>query len=380
MIVTVTGVAMGRPAFQAPGSALTLRPLDQNIAELHDPEFAAQRADLVYVSDQEPGIRRKRAGKGFYYLHPDDRKVDDPETLARIRALAIPPAWEDVWISTEPAGHIQATGRDAKGRKQYRYHSGWTACRDEAKFSSLADFARSLPVLRDRVERDMRQRSLSRERVVASLVWLLDNALIRIGNDIYAKENKSYGLTTLKERHVEVEGSRLRFSFRGKSGQEWNLQLADRRIARVIRSMQELPGQRLFQYLGEDKSRHDVHSHDVNIYIRETIGERYSSKHFRTWGATTIACDQLRQMELPDTKKERARLQNQVIDRVAKTLNNTRAVCRRCYIHPLVLSEWEDGRLQPVMAEYKRRYRKPLKGMDLDESLVLRWLERKTGN
>lgn len=221
----------------------------------------------------------------------------------------------------------------------------------------------------------MRRRSLSRERVVASVVWLLDNALIRIGNDIYAKTNRSYGLTTLKERHVEVEGSRLRFSFRGKSGQEWNLKLADRRIARIIRSMQELPGQRLFQYLDETDARRDVHSHDVNMYIRETIGEKYSSKHFRTWGATTIACERLRTLPLPDTKTERNRLQNQVIDSVAKKLNNTRAVCRRCYIHPLVLSAWGEGSLQPALDEYRRRYRRPFKGMDQDESLVLRWLE-----
>jgi DNA topoisomerase I len=338
--------------------------------------IVAGRADLVYVSDTEAGIRRRRAGAGFRYLDPKGKAVGDTETLARIRALAIPPAWTDVWICPLPSGHIQATGRDQKGRKQYRYHAEWTACRDEAKFSSLTAFASVLPKLRARVEADLRKRGASRERVIASMVWLLDNTMMRIGNDIYMRQNKSFGLTTLRSRHVEIEGFRLRFSFTGKSGQEWRLKLADRRVASVIRAMQELPGQRLFQYVDEVGERRDIRSQDVNEYIRETIGPDFTSKHFRTWGATTAAAFLFADAPLPETKREQARLANEVIDRVARRLRNTRAVCRRCYVHPAVVQSWLAGNLGE-MAEIRRRYPKPLKGLDIEESTVLRWLRDK---
>ena len=340
--------------------------------------IAAARADLVYVSDAEPGIRRRRAGKGFRYLDNNGKAVGGTETLARIQALAIPPAWTDVWICPLPSGHIQATGRDQKGRKQYRYHAGWTACRDEAKFSSLTAFASVLPKLRARVEDDLRKRGTSRERVIASMVWLLDNTMMRIGNDIYMRQNKSFGLTTLRARHVEIEGFRLRFSFRGKSGQEWKLKLADRRVASVIRAMQELPGQRLFQYVDEEGERRDIRSQDVNGYIRETIGSDFTSKHFRTWGATTAAAFLFADAPLPDTKREQARLTNEIIDRVARRLRNTRAVCRRCYVHPVVVQSWLEGSLGE-MTDIRRRLPKPLQGLDIEESTVLRWLRDKDG-
>ncbi len=337
---------------------------------------AAERAALTYVVDAEPGIRRKRHGKHFGYVDADGAKVTDVETLARIRSLAIPPAWEDVWICPEAAGHIQATGRDQKGRKQYRYHPAWTACRDEAKFSSLSAFGGVLPQLRDRVDADLRKRGLPRERVIATVVWLLDNTLIRIGNDRYAKTNRSFGLTTLRSRHVEVEGSRLRFSFVGKSGQKWDVKFSDRRVAPIVRSIQELPGQRLFKYLDDDGTRREVHSHDVNAYIAEAIGSDYTSKHFRTWGATVSAALWLAEHEPPPSKREQARILNKVVDQAAQQLRNTRTVCRRCYIHPLVLESWSEGRLHAEISDLRRRLRAPLAGLDQDESTVLRWLRR----
>ncbi|WP_246727804.1 DNA topoisomerase IB [Chelativorans sp. Marseille-P2723] len=334
----------------------------------------AQRASLLYVSDSEPGIRRRRAGSGFGYIAPGGVAITDEETRERIRRLAIPPAWEDVWISPWPDGHIQATGRDQRGRKQYRYHPAWLACRDEAKFSSLVAFAEGLPKLRGRVDEDLARRGVPWERAVASVVWLLDRTLIRIGNETYKRENSSFGLTTLENRHVAVEGASLRFSFIGKSGQEWKLKLQDRRIARIVRTIQELPGQHLFQYLDEEGIRRPVQSQDVNDYIHEHLGEDFSSKHFRTWGATCAAAIMLSEEEPPTSKKQAARQINAVVDRVARKLRNTRAVCRRCYIHPLVIDAWQEGQLAADMVELRRRYRRPFKGLDEDESLVLRWL------
>ncbi|WP_309084778.1 DNA topoisomerase IB [Chelativorans sp.] len=351
-----------------------LKTLDHPALAIRDPIEDAQRADLTYVSDVEPGIRRRRAGKGFFYTMPDGSRIEDAETLARIRKLAIPPAWTDVWICTRADGHIQATGRDQRGRKQYRYHADWFICRDEAKFSSLVAFAEALPKLRAQVDVDLARRGVPMERAIASIVWLLDNTMIRIGNEAYTKENKSFGLTTLRTRHVEVEGVSLRFSFRGKSGQEWNLRLADRRIARVVRTIQELPGQHLFQYLDDDGLRKPVNSHDVNAYIRAHAGEGFTSKHFRTWGATRAAAILLA-VEPPEASKRGMNRQlNAIVDRVARRLNNTRAVCRRCYIHPAVIEAWEEGRLAAEMLEIRRRHRKPFKGLSEEESLVLRWL------
>ena len=338
------------------------------------PEQAAARADLAYVSDAEPGCRRRRAGRGFFYLDPKGGRLAAPDEIARIRALAIPPAWSDVWICSDPAGHIQATGRDARGRKQYRYHPAWASCRDEAKFSSLAAFGRALPKLRAHIDADLRRRGLPRERVVASVVRLLDNTLIRVGNDAYARDNASFGLTTLRARHLAVEGASLRFSFVGKSGQRWQLKLSDRRVANVVRAIQELPGQRLFQYLGEDGERRDIRSQDVNAYLRAATGADFTSKHFRTWGATVAAALALADEPSPDTKRERTAVLNRVVDAVAAMLRNTRAVCRRCYVHPAVIETWEEGRLGDEIGALRRRCPRPLKGLDADESTVLRWL------
>ena len=246
-------------------------------------EEAARQASLIYVSDTEPGIGRRKAGSGFSFVRTNGKPITDRKSLARIRSLAIPPAWTDVWICADPDGHIQATGRDQRGRKQYRYHPRWSETRDEVKYSGITDFARALPRIRERIDADLRRRELPRERVVASIVWLLDNTMIRVGNAVYARDNKSFGLTTLKTRHVEVEGAKLRFAFKGKSGKEWKLKLVDRRMAKIMRSIQELPGQHLFQYIDEASDRRPVRSQDVNDYIRDAAGGDFSSKHFRTW-------------------------------------------------------------------------------------------------
>lgn len=354
-----------------------LQTLDREMTEKAVAQERAQTADLVYVSDAEPGIRRTGT-KRFAYYAPGGAQIRDEATLARIRALAIPPAWTDVWISPDADGHIQATGRDLRGRKQYRYHERWGAIRDEAKYGSLAEFAEALPALRQRVDGDLRRRSLSRERVVAAIVWLLDNTLIRVGNPAYARDNKSFGLTTLRTRHVAVEGAKLRFSFKGKSGKEWRLQLVDRRMAKIIRTIQELPGQSLFQYFDDDGARRQVRSNDVNDYLREATGAGISSKHFRTWGGTVHAANLLASTELPQTKAAKQRVLNAAIDRVAERLGNTRSVCRNCYIHPDVIVSWLEGTLADEMRAARKSFRKLPDGLDEEEMIVLRWLSSRT--
>jgi len=333
----------------------------------------AERASLVHVSDDTPGIIRRGRGKGFQYLGPDGREVKDKENLERIASLAIPPAWKNVWICPDPNGHIQATGRDDRGRKQYRYHPRWLLCRDEVKYSSLVAFAQVLPELRRQMEADLRRRDLSLPRVAASVVWLLDNTMIRVGNAAYARENKSFGLTTLRDQHVEVEGASLRFDFRGKSGKQWRLKLADRRIARIVKSVQELPGQHLFQYLDANGARHPVTSQDINGYIHEVTGADFSSKHFRTWGGTVRALVLFAQTPIPDSGRATARTANSVIDKVAAQLGNTRTVCRNCYVHPQVISSWQRGTLPEEIAA-ARRSRRQWQGLDEEETLTLKWL------
>ncbi|CDX22248.1 DNA topoisomerase [Mesorhizobium sp. ORS 3324] len=336
---------------------------------------SAQAAALIYCSDAEPGIRRRRSGRRFRYIGPDGDRITDPAVLDRIGHLAIPPAWSDVWISPYPDGHIQATGRDDRGRKQYRYHPRWTVFRDEAKYSSLTAFAHTLPRLRRRIETDLRKKGLSAERVIATVVWLLDRTLIRVGNHAYAHENNSFGLTTLRDRHANINGSTLRFAFRGKSGKEWKLKIHDRRIAKIVKGAQDLPGQHLFQYVDADGSRKMIHSHDVNDYIRRASKADFSSRHFRTWGGTVRAAKILSQTELPKSKRETAMAMNKAIDIIAAKLGNTRAVCRKCYIHPLVIDAWLAGRLAGELNDVEHQLRKPPRGLHRWETLVLRWLE-----
>lgn len=341
-------------------------------------EQAAADADLRYVNDDEPGIRRLRSGKSFRYVDAGGRPVRDPATLDRVRRLAIPPAYIDVWICPDPNGHIQATARDAKGRKQYRYHERWTAVRDANKFGRLLAFSRALPAIRDRVDKDMRGTGLTRERVLACIVRLLDSTLIRVGNDTYAKENSSFGLTTLRDRHVDVESGQIRFAFKGKSGKEWKLKLKDRRLARLVKACQDVPGQRLFQYYDPDGGRHGVTSNDVNAYIRAAAGAEFSAKDFRTWAGTVLAAHALSAMEAVDGATRRKRNLTEAIRRVAARLGNTPAVCRRCYVHPEVSSAYLDGALlSQAGEEAARALRQDLSGLSPEEAVVLSFLERR---
>jgi DNA topoisomerase-1 len=338
-------------------------------------EASAANAALVYANDGEPGIRRRRAGRGFSYLWPDGERVRDPAVLDRIGGLVIPPAWTDVWIACSAHSHLQVTGKDVRGRKQYRYHEQWNACRDEVKFSNIIDFARALPRLRKAIVTDLARRGLPREKVIATVACLLDATMIRVGNAEYVRDNGIFGLTTFRDRHVRIEGSNMRFRFTGKSGKEWRLRVTDRRIARIVKATQDLPGQHLFQYVDAEGERRLVRSGDVNAYIRAGADGPFTSKHFRTWGATVRALHLFSGLEPPDSKRGLAVATNQVIDEVSGQLGNTRKVCRKCYVHPLVLASWEEGRLGEEVAVVRRRFRKPPAGLDRAEHIALRWLE-----
>jgi DNA topoisomerase-1 len=316
---------------------------------------AAEDAGLRHVSDERPGITRHRQGKGFAYRLPKGGAVTDPAVLERIASLAIPPAWTGVWICTDPRGHIQATGRDQRGRKQYRYHPRWREVRDAAKYEHMLEFAEALPGIRARVTADMRRPGLSRERVLATVVHLLEATLIRVGNDDYADQNNSYGLTTLKDQHVAVQGSELRFRFKGKSGKEWRLRVADRRIARIVRACQELPGQELFQYVDEEGVVRDVTSADVNDYLREISGREITAKDFRTWAGTVLAALALQEVTEFDSQTAAKRHIKAAIERVAMRLGNTPAICRKCYVHPQVLDCYLEGSLLLQVEDRARR-------------------------
>ncbi|HEU4523503.1 MAG TPA: hypothetical protein VFR62_00680 [Gemmatimonadales bacterium] len=295
------------------------------------------------MSDTTPGIQRKRAGTGFTYVGPDGRGITDKRELARIRALAIPPAYTDVWICPYPNGHIQATGRDARGRKQYRYHPKWREVRDVTKFERMIGFSRVLPAIRAQVSKDMSKQGLPREKVLATVVNLLECTGIRVGNDEYARSNRSFGLTTLRDHHVEISGSKLRFQFRGKSGKIHDVVLTDRRLARIVARCQAIPGETLFQYEDENGVRQTVDSADVNGYLREISGQDFTAKDFRTWAGTLLAVAALRELGPAATQREGKSLILRAIDRVAERLNNTRAVCRKYYVHPAVFESYLAG-------------------------------------
>src|SRR5438309_5673083 len=318
---------------------------DRGIAVLPDPAAeAAQEAGLVHTTDDEPGIRRVRKGRRFHYVGPDGKLIRDAATLGRIRSLVIPPAWEHVWITTRPRGHLQATGRDARGRKQHRYHARWREVRDANKFDRMAGFARVLPRIRRRVTRDLRREGLPREKVVATIVRLLETTFARVGNEEYARQNHSFGLTTLRDRHVEVRGATVRFLFKGKSGREVSLGVTDRRVAAVIKRCEELPGQRLFQYVDVDGERRTVTSDEVNQYLRDAAGQDVTAKDFRTWAGTLLAACALSEMSGFESESEAKRNLVAAIDSVAHRLGHTRAVCRRSYIHPAVIETFLDGK------------------------------------
>ncbi|TCQ09961.1 DNA topoisomerase-1 [Rhizobium sp. PP-F2F-G36] len=334
--------------------------------------------ELVYLSRLEDGITRKQGKNGFLYYGPDGQRISDPGEVERISALAIPPAYTEVLISPDPQTHLQAIGKDARGRKQYRYHADWHAERGKAKFALLPSFASRLPRIRERVDHDLRMRTPGMEKALATIVWLLDNLFIRVGNTVYAEENGSYGLTTLKNRHVKVSGSSVHFQFKGKSGKEWRLSHNDRRITRIIRSLQELPGQHLFQYLDEDGERHQIRSQDVNAYIREATGGEFSSRQFRTWGATQMAATALSTVEPATSERQRKRQINEAVDGIAGALVNTRAVCRSSYIHPKVFEDFQNGELRTLRAQRKSTSEKMTRWMNDDEIRVLRWLKKTT--
>jgi len=329
---------------------------------------------LVYCSSLDEGITRKATAKGFAYYLPGGRRIKDTSEIARLNALAIPPAYTDVLISTNPLSHLQAVGNDARGRRQYRYHPDWHAERGRAKFERLADFACRLPDIRERVDHDLRTRGLTMEKALATVVWMLDNLYIRIGNSAYAQSNGSFGLTTLRNRHVRIEGSSVRFRFKGKSGKQWNLVHSDRRIANVVRKLQELPGQQLFQYVCEGGDCRQVSSQDVNAYIREAAGDDFPSRQFRTWGATCMAASALAPLQAATSERGIARQINEAIDDVAARLVNTRAVCRSSYIHPAVFEDFHTGALAQVNRNRRTRSQRLLEWMDDEEIRVLRWL------
>src|SRR3954469_187765 len=300
-------------------------------------ESSAKAAGLYYVTDEMPGIRRRRHGRGYSYVDVDGRTIRDAAILRRFRSLVIPPAWTEVWICPDPNGHLQVTARDARGRKQYRYHTAFREQRDGIKFERMIAFSDVLQAIRERVEHDIALPGLPRAKVMATVVWLLERTLIRIGSNEYAKANKSFGLTTLRQRHVRVVGSKLRFDFRGKSGVVHSVAVTDRRVARIVQRCQELPGQELFQYMDDAGARQSVHAEDVNAYLHEIAGRQVTAKDFRTWAGTTLAAAALR--ELGGFKSEKQAKANIVaaIDQISKRLGNTRAVCRKYYVHPVVL-------------------------------------------
>ena len=357
------GVANGAPAVAAGGDNM---PLLEALARAD-----AKDAGLVYVSDADAGIRRQRRGKGFAYLDPRGRRISDKDLIARIRKLAIPPAWEDVWIAPSARGHIQATGRDARGRKQYRYHDKWRAARDANKFDHVLEFADRLPALRARVTADMGARSLSREKVLASIVYLLENTLVRVGNESYARDNKSFGLTTLRDRHVRIDGGSLRFAFTGKGGKEWKLKLSDRRVAKIVRACQELPGQHLFQYVDEDGQRQKIGSADLNAYLKEISGTDATAKDFRTWAGTVLAAMALSEFETFDSEAAAKRNLRQAVERVARQLGNTPTICRKCYIHPEILEHYLEGTLIDTLQQRIKAAMKREAALKPEEAAVL---------
>ena len=343
--------------------------------EPNDPVASAQEAGLRYVTDAMPGIRRRRAGKGFTYIGPDGKRLTDDDRIAEIRSLAIPPAWTDVWISPIRRGHVQATGRDARGRKQYRYHPKWREVRDEAKYGRLIEFARALPRIRRRTDRDLRRRGVPREKVLALVVRLLEATLIRVGNDEYARQNRSYGLSTMRDRHVEVRGATLRFSFRGKGGKEHEIGVRDERLARVVRQVQELPGQTLFQYHDADGAPQEVTSDDVNTYLREISGDDFTAKDFRTWAGTVAAAMALQEFSEIVDEAGRKKAIVQAVETVAELLGNTPTVCRACYVHPNVIDAYLDGSFIDALAERARGIGRGAHALRPHEAAVLGLLQ-----
>ena len=341
--------------------------------ERKDPVISAKEAGLHYVSDEQAGIRREKKGRDFQFINAAGRAIKDEADIRRIRKLAIPPAWTDVWICPDPNGHLQATGRDDRGRKQFRYHPRWREVRDENKYNRMIDFAKALPNIRERTAKDLAKPGLPLEKVLATVVRILETGVIRIGNEEYAKQNNSFGLTTMRDRHVRVRGSEMRFEFRGKSGKLHKIELQDPRLAKVVKGCQDIPGQELFQYLDDDGERRKISSNDVNDYLREITGGDFTAKDFRTWAGTVLAAMALREVEKTDTKAQQKKNITKAIESVAAKLGNTPTICRKCYIHPFILESYMDGTLLAQAAEQRARAGKH--SLNAEEAMVLRLLK-----
>jgi DNA topoisomerase-1 len=347
----------------------------ENIVDARD---AAESVGLVYIGSQDAGMTRRKSGKGWSYKDPSGANIRDKAVIDRINKIGIPPAYTDVWICPDERGHIQATGRDAKGRKQYRYHERFREVRDSTKYEHMLSFVDVLPTIRERVDADMRQRGLRREKIIATVVYLLETTMIRVGNADYVKQNKSYGLTTLNDRHVKVEGGELRFRFKGKSGKQWNLKLADRRVAKIVKQSQDLPGQHLFQYVDDEGEQREVSSGDVNTYLREISGSDITAKDFRTWTGTVLAALALTEFEKFDSEAAAKKNVRTAIENVAARLGNTPAVCRRCYVHPEVIDSYMSETLVlQIEHEVERELRGSVAGLRPEEALVLAFLKQR---
>jgi DNA topoisomerase-1 len=342
---------------------------------LRDSDAAARAANLRYTRPDEPGYVRKKSGSGFAYFDAAGRRLKNPTVIARIRALAIPPAWQDVWISQSPHGHIQATGRDARGRKQYRYHARFRATRDAAKFEHILRFGETLPRLRRALARDLARERLEKNKVVAAVVELMQRTCVRVGNDCYAEANGSYGLTTLKDSHARISGPELRFKFKGKGGKVHEVALSDRRLARIVKRCRDVPGQRLFQYEDERGVYHPVTSSDVNDYLRAVTGEPFSAKDFRTWAGTLLAVHVLGQAEPGASQRASKQQVKSALERVSSQLGNTVAICRKSYVHPAVIEQYSAGELRvSVQRAMKAAQEQPLRGLKAPEAVAVHWL------
>ncbi|NNG21928.1 DNA topoisomerase IB [Telluria aromaticivorans] len=347
-----------------------------------DPPAAARAAGLRYVLDDRPGIRRESvvdgAGEGFRYLDNKGDPVDDEATLARIKSLVIPPAWQEIWICPQANGHLQATGRDAKGRKQYRYHPKWRAARDEVKYERMLNFGNALPAIRKEVDRALGLPGLPREKVLATIVYLLEATMMRVGNEEYARTNKSFGLTTLRNRHVSVEGSAVEFRFRGKSGVYHKVKVQDRRLARIIARARDLPGQELFQYVDDQGETRSIDSSDVNDYLRAITGEEYTAKDFRTWSGTVLAALALQEFEKFDSETQAKKNIVRAIESVSEKLGNTPSICRKCYVHPAVLDAYLEGTVLEVLRERtEQQLQENLHALQPEEAAVVAMLQQR---
>lgn len=343
-----------------------------------DPADAARAAGLRYVHDDRPGIRREAVRDGFRYLDAKGEPVTDETTLARIKRLVIPPAWTEVWICPQANGHLQATGRDARGRKQYRYHAKWREARDEVKYERMLKFGQALPVIRAEVDRALKLPGLPREKVLATIVYLLEATMMRVGNEEYARTNKSFGLTTLRNRHAKVDGSDVEFSFRGKSGVYHKVKVHDRRLARIVARSRDLPGQELFQYVDEDGATHSIDSSDVNDYLRTITGEEYTAKDFRTWSGTVLAALALQEFEKFDSEAQAKKNIVRAIESVAEKLGNTPSICRKCYVHPAVLDAYLEGAALEVLRERtEEKLADDLHALQPEEAAVLAMLQQR---